>query len=182
MSTSTPHDTQREQEAKRKKELKAALTDDKAEIGSLAGAGAGLAAGAAIGSVVPGLGTVVGAAVGGLVGVIAGGVGGAAIGFAIDAKEHDDYWREHYYDRPYAKGLDYDYLGPAYRYGWEARGRHAAEAKWDDVEPQLAKDWTSARGESTLDWDRARFATRDAWDRVDTRSGSVDPVAVIDRK
>lgn len=180
MATSTPHDAKADHEAQRKKEMKAALTNDKAELGTLAGAGAGLAAGAVIGSVVPGVGTIIGAAVGGLVGVIAGGVGGAAIGFAIDAKEHDAYWRKHYYDRPYTRGLDWDHLGPAYRYGWETRGRHGPDSKWEDIEPKLAMDWITARGDSNLDWDRARFATRDAWDRVDTRPGSVDP-AVIDR-
>lgn len=160
------HGTKQEQEEARKKEMKTGLTNDKAQIGGVAGVGAGAAAGAAIGSVVPGVGTAFGAVVGGAVGAVTGALGGAAIGAVIDAREQEAYWRKHYSVRPYAKDIDWDVLEPAYRYGWEARARHPATKTWDEVEPQLGRDWAEMRGNSRLGWPEARDASRDAWDRV----------------
>jgi len=157
--------TKSEHEAERKRELEAVLTKDKTQLGSLGGTGAGIAAGAVIGSIVPGLGTAVGAVVGGAIGALAGGLGGAAIGAAIDSKEYDNYWREHYVTRPYAEGLEYERLQPAYRFGWEARGRFEPTRQWNDVEQDLGREWSKERGDdaSRLPWDQARHATRDAW-------------------
>lgn len=162
------HGTKEEQEEARKKEMKVGLTNDKATIGGVAGVGAGAAAGAAIGSVVPGVGTAFGAVVGGTIGAVTGALGGAAIGSAIDAREEEAYWRKHYSVRPYAKDVDWNVLEPAYRYGWEARARHAPTTTWDEVEPELGRDWAHARGGSRLEWPQARDATRDAWERIST--------------
>lgn len=82
--------------------------------------------------------------------------------YFADAFERADY-RE-----PDARFEDYR---PAYRYGVEARGRHA-DRGWDEaLETELAGDWPARRGASPLEWDRARAAVRDAYVSHDRYSG-----------
>jgi hypothetical protein len=127
---------------------------------AIGGAAAGAAAGLAAGPV----GTVAGAVVGGL----AGGLAGKAVAEQIDPSAEDHYWRNEYTQRDYYDPtVGYEEVGPAYQYGWESRAEYG-ERSWEDVEPDLAHDWTNRRGKSSLDWGRARPAARDAWDRVDT--------------
>ena len=59
-----------------------------------------------------------------------------------------------------------DDYGPAYRYGWESRGRYA-DRSWDEVESDLEGGWESAKSNSRLGWEKAKHATRDAWHRVE---------------
>lgn len=128
-------------------------------VGAVAG---GVAAGAAAGSVVGPVGTVVGAAIG----AIAGGLAGKGIAEQIDPTVEDAYWRDNYGSRPYVDGnSSYDDYGPAYSYGVNAYGRHAGRS-FDEVEPDLSRDWDSSRGRSSLGWDRAKHAVRDSWNRL----------------
>jgi phage tail tape-measure protein len=128
-------------------------------IGAVAG---GVAAGAAGGAAAGPVGAVVGAVAGG----VAGGLAGKGIAESIDPTAEDQYWSENYTSRPYYNpSTCYDEYRPAYRYGWEARARHA-DRTFDEAEPDLERDWEGARGQSTLAWDRAKHAARDAWDRV----------------
>ena len=128
----------------------------------LGAAGAG-AAGAAIGSVAGPIGTAVGA----VIGAVAGGLVGKGVAEAVDPTIEDAYWRDNYGSRPYAAaGTSYDDYAPAYRYGWESRGRHAGRS-FDEVETDLARDWTNQSTPSRLTWAQARPATRDAWERVE---------------
>jgi hypothetical protein len=121
----------------------------------------GAAAGAATGTVAGPVGTVVGAAVGAVV----GGLAGKGVAEAIDPTREDAYWRENYKSRPYVGAGSYDDYGPAYAYGVTSYSKHAGRS-FDEVEADLARDWGTARGRSSLGWDRAKEATRDAWDRV----------------
>jgi hypothetical protein len=128
----------------------------------LGAAGAG-AAGAAIGTMAGPIGTAVGA----VIGAVAGGLAGKGVAEAVDPTVEDAYWRENYSDRPYVTEDDtYEDLAPAYRHGWESRSRYKGRS-FDEVETDLARDWSSSPAASNLSWDRARYATRDAWDRVD---------------
>lgn len=139
-------------------------------VGVGVGAAGGAATGAAIGAAGGPAGAVIGAAVGG----IAGGLAGKAAAQALNPKEEEDYWREHFRARPYAaEDADYSSYAPAYRYGWEATAQYQGRS-FDDVEPELSRGWDEARGESTIEWDRARNASRDAWDRVQARGTRVD--------
>ena len=123
----------------------------------------GAAAGAAAGSVAGPVGTVVGAVAGG----IAGGYAGKGIAEQIDPTTEDAYWRNEYRNRDYYdKNVDYNEVAPAYRYGWESRSRYQNKA-WNDVEPDLERNWSASRGQSKLDWNRAKSASRDAWDRIE---------------
>ena len=129
-------------------------------IGATAG---GAAAGAAAGAVAGPIGVVVGAAAG----AVAGGYAGKAIAEAVDPTVEDAYWRDSYRNRPYYdQSVGYDEYAPAYRYGWESRGRYGSQ-RFEDVESELERGWSKARSKSKLDWSRAKNATRDAWDRVE---------------
>lgn len=130
------------------------------------GAAGGVAGGAAAGAAVGGMTGPVGAAVGAAAGAVAGAVAGKGIAKAVDPGAEDRYWRDNYSSRPYiASGSTYDDYGPAYRYGVDAYSRNP-ERRFDELEPDLGRDWDRSRGRSSLEWDRARHASRDAWDRV----------------
>lgn len=122
----------------------------------------GVAAGAAAGTVAGPAGTVVGAAVG----AIMGGLAGKGVAEVIDPTREDAYWRDNYSDRDYvAGGSSYDDYGPAYGLGVSAYSRNPGRT-FDEVEPELSRQWVDGSGHSTLGWDRARHAARDAWNRV----------------
>lgn len=129
-----------------------------AVIGGVAGGVAGgAAAGAAVGGVTGPVGAVIGAAIGAAAGALAG--------RSVDPTAEDTYWRDNYATRPYVSGASYDDYGPAYRYGVDAYSRYP-DRSFDDVESDLSRDWSTARGRSSLEWDRAKHAARDAWHRV----------------
>jgi hypothetical protein len=128
----------------------------------LGAAAGGMAAGAAAGSVAGPAGTVAGA----VAGAVAGGLAGKAVAEKIDPTIEEAYWREHYTSRPYvAKGANFDDYGPAYRYGVDNYARYHGKT-FDQVEPELARDWQRAKGKSTLAWENAKEATRDSWRRL----------------
>jgi uncharacterized protein YcfJ len=133
-------------------------------IGTAAGAVTGaVAAGAAVGATVG----PVGAAVGAAIGAVAGGLAGKGIADMIDPAAEDAHWRDQWRQRSYIEGgftYDQDYA-PAYRYGVDAFTRHPGR-RWEDVDAELARGWTGARGDSRLDWERARPASQDAWHRL----------------
>ena len=132
------------------------------------GVGLGAAAtGAAAGAAGGAMGGPIGAAVGAVIGGIAGGLAGKGIAEDVNPTVEHDYWRTNYADRPYVEsGHSYEIYEPAYRYGWEARNRHAGKS-FDQAEADLSRDWEKVRGSSTLGWDKARHASRDAWDRLE---------------
>ncbi|MDM0002734.1 hypothetical protein QTI24_29340 [Variovorax sp. J22P240] len=132
-----------------------------AVVGGVAG---GVAGGAAAGAAVGGMTGPVGAAVGAAVGAVAGALAGRAVKAAPVAE--DAYWRDNYSTRDYVQaGTSYDDYSSAYRYGVDAYSRYP-DRKFDDVEADLGRDWSTARGRSSLEWDRAKDATRDAWQRL----------------
>lgn len=133
-------------------------------VGTAAGAVAGaVAAGAAAGTVAAGpLGTAVGAALG----AIAGGLAGKGIAELIDPTVEDRYWKDNYSSRPYVpSGASYNDYGPAYRYGYETYPKYHGRM-FDDVEPDLSRDWERFKGTSRLTWNEAKYATRDSFQRV----------------
>ncbi len=129
------------------------------------GAAGGIAGGAAAGAAVGGMTGPAGAAVGAVAGAVVGAMAGKGIANAVDPVAEDAYWRDTYETRPYAQGASYDEYRPAYGYGVDAFTRYP-NRRYEDIEPELARDWASRRGNSRLDWERAKHATRDAWQRV----------------
>src|SRR5690606_29344158 len=123
----------------------------------LGGAAGGVAGGAAAGALAGGVTGPVGAAVGAVVGAVAGAVIGRNV--QVDPVAEDAYWRENYTSRPYAgTGANYDDYQPAYRYGLDAHTRYP-DRSFDDIEPELNRDWGTARGTSSLEWERAKHAS-----------------------
>ena len=128
----------------------------------LGAAAGGMAAGAAAGTVAGPVGTVVGAAIG----AVAGGLAGKGIAEMIDPTVEEAYWRETYSSRPYVThGASFDDYGPAYMYGVDNFARYEGRT-FDEVEPELGREWQRAKGKSSLTWDHAKHAARDSWQRV----------------
>lgn len=122
----------------------------------------GAAAGAVAGTVAGPVGTLIGAAAGAIV----GGLVGKSAAEAIDPTVEDVYWRDNYSERPYVEaGSVYDEFGPAYGLGVESYRRYPGRS-FDEVESDLSREWSTARGTSSLTWDRAKHAARDSWNRV----------------
>jgi hypothetical protein len=101
--------------------------------------------------------------------VASGSVAGTAVATRpAEINVETAYWRESWQTRPYAdRSLSYEDYEPAYRYGWESRGRQAGRT-WDPaLERDLESGWEKAKGRSRLTWERAKHAVRDAWERVE---------------
>lgn len=155
-------------------------------LGVAGGGAGGAAAGAAIGAAVGGP---VGALIGGAMGAVAGGTAGKGVAEMVNPTEEESYWRNEYRTRPYYKtGHDYDYYQPAYRYGWESATKpNYMGRRFEDVEPDLAREWTDYRGTHRGEWQDVRDAARDSYSRIhskltpgmtrasETGSGSDDP-------
>jgi hypothetical protein len=145
--------------------------DKKDHPGAKAGTGAvvggvtgGVAGGATAGALAGGMTGPAGAVVGAAVGAVVGAVAGRRM--RADPAVEDAYWRDNYSSRPYvSQGTSYDDYAPAYRYGADSYSRYP-DRSFDDVEPELGRDWGSARGTSSLEWEHAKHASRDAWHRV----------------
>ena len=125
----------------------------------LGAAAAGMAFGAAAAAVTGPIGMAVGA----LVGAVAGGLAGKGVAEAIDPTAPDAYWRANYASRAYATPRDADdEWGPAYAYGVAYYNRNVNK-NFEDVEGEMERGWTEARGTSSMEWTRARLAAFDAW-------------------
>jgi hypothetical protein len=134
-------------------------------VGVAAGGSGGAAAGATLGAAVGGP---IGAAVGGMVGAVAGGVVGKSAAEVLSPTVEEEYWRENYRNRPYSKeGVDYSEYAPAYRYGWEAATREDYRNRtFEDVEPELQREWEADIARYQRPWSDMREAIRDAYNRV----------------
>jgi hypothetical protein len=129
----------------------------------LGAAAGGAAAGAAAGAV----GGPVGAAVGAVVGGVAGGYAGKGIAEQIDPTAEDAYWRDEYRNRDYYdESVGYETIQPAYRHGWESRGRYA-DRSWDDAERDVRRDWETSQYNKSMNWEKVKRPARDAWDRIE---------------
>lgn len=139
-------------------------------VGVGAGAAGGGIAGAVIGSVVGGP---IGAGVGAVVGAVSGGLAGKGAAEAINPTAEHEYWRVESVKRPYfTQGAPYEDFSPAYQYGWESYSAFGTKGKtFNEIEPDLRRDWESRRGKSKLNWEQVKGATRDAWGRVEKSCG-----------
>lgn len=133
-------------------------------IGTAIGAATlGAAMGAGAGSIVGPIGTALGAAGG----AVLGGLTGNAIAENLDPTHWENYWRENYAAEPYyEKGRPYGDYAPAYRVGYQARGKREPDVAFDSIAAELEADYNRSKGASSLGWDRAQHATRAAWERA----------------
>jgi uncharacterized protein (TIGR02284 family) len=131
-------------------------------VGTGVGATGGALAGAAAGSMAGPVGTVVGL----VAGAVVGGLGGKAVAEGVNPTQEADYWRANYTKESYySPGRAYEDYAPAYEMGWSGRADRGAD--FDAYEQDLATEWESRRGTSSLDWADARPATQAAWTRAD---------------
>jgi hypothetical protein len=80
--------------------------------------------------------------------------------------DEDTYWRSNYQTRPYAsRSTDYDQWRGGYRYGFESANRYTGKS-WNDVEPELSRNWNTYEHRGTSTWEQIKDAVRDAWDRA----------------
>ncbi len=122
---------------------------------------AGAVSGLAVGSVAGPVATAVGAAVGAVV----GGYAGKGVGELIDPTTEDNWLRDHFMSRPYARAGDkYEDFFPAFRYGALAEAKYG-DAGIDLMDEHLQRDWEASK-ESSMPWTKAREAVRDAYDRT----------------
>ena len=125
-------------------------------VGGLAGAAAGAAAGAVAGPV----GAIGGAAIGG----IAGWLEGKTLAEAINPDVETSYWKDNYLKSSYYdENRDWNDYDSAYKMGVYS---YDPTKNFDDVEPELSKDWDSTKGTSRLSWKEASKASRDAYNRL----------------
>lgn len=132
-------------------------------IGEGTGAVAGAVTGAAVGSAAGPVGTVVGAVVGGAVGAKAGG----GIAEAVNPTEYSKHFESTYRTAPYyTAGRDWNDYQPAYKYGYDTYSQYRGQ-RFDDVEPQLERDWNATKAQSRLGWAEAKGAVRDGWHHIE---------------
>ena len=133
-------------------------------VGTGVGAARGGVAGAALGSAAG----PIGAGVGLVAGAVAGGLAGKGVAEKFDPTMEDAYWEANYLKRPYVdRTASYDVYRPAFRTGYEGRGRHRDQS-FEEAEADLRRDYERTKGSATLSWDKAKPAARDAWDRLET--------------
>jgi hypothetical protein len=146
-------------------------------LGEVLGAAAGLAVGviavaAAEGVILGSVAGLPGMAAGALIGGFAGALAGKEAGELINPNAEDMYWRQIYKTRPYVNALaSYRDYEPAYHHGIKAF-RTFSGRKFDEMEPYIAMEWETARGESHLNWETAKPAIRDAYERLYDRKSS----------
>ena len=132
-------------------------------IGAGTGAVAGAITGAAVGSAAGPVGTVVGA--------IVGGVAGAKVGDSaaelVNPTQYASTFEKTYNKTPYyTAGRDWNDYRPAYQYGYDTYGKYRGK-NFDDVEPQLARDWEVTKANSRLAWSEAKGAVKDGWHHIE---------------
>ena len=97
---------------------------------------------------------------------VAGALADNKIADAIDPFAEEIYWRENYSSRPYVTaGATFNEYRPAYSYGVDAHRRFEGRS-FEEVEPELMRDWDRVNGMSSLTWENARHAAHDSWQRV----------------
>jgi len=139
-----------------------------------------MAAGAAAGTAGAGP---VGGAIGAAVGAVVGGLAGKGVAEQVNPTEEDAYWRERYMSEPYYdRAYNYDDYRGAYRTGYEGYARQGRSGKrYEEIEPELRRDYERNYGTSRLGWDKARHAVRAAWHRFDRDLSGYVGYDVVDR-
>jgi uncharacterized protein YcfJ len=132
-------------------------------LGAGTGAIAGAVTGAAVGSVVGPVGSVVGAVAGGIVGAKAG----DSIAEAVNPTDYTDHFEREYRSTPYYNAdRDWNDYEPAYKYGYDTYGQYRGQ-RFEDVEPQLERDWNSTKANSRLAWNEAKGAVKEGWHHIE---------------
>lgn len=131
------------------------------------GAGTGAAAGAVTGATVGAVGGPVGMAAGAVVGGIIGAAAGDSIAEAVNPTEYQDHWKKSYQTTPYySSGREWNDYEPAYKLGYNGFGANRGR-RFEEIEPDLERNWEATKGNSRLAWSEAKGAVRDGWHYVE---------------
>lgn len=132
-------------------------------LGEGTGAVAGAVTGAAVGSAAGPVGTVVGAIAGGMLGAKAG----DSIAEAVNPTDYTRHFESQYRTAPYySAGREWSDYEPAYKYGYDTYSVYRGQ-RFEDVEPQLSRDWDSSKSSSRLAWNEAKGAVKDGWHHIE---------------
>lgn len=152
-------------------------------ISPTGGAVAGGVAGGLMGAVVAGpLGIIPGAAVGAVSGVLAGKRAEEELKPRILYPEGDlEHFQAILERLPYhVPGMDWNDYEPAYRFAIMEYQKLDEYRNLEDLEPELAQAWETARGSSRLSWAGARPAVAHLWEAYDSGTdpmGDIQPAA-----
>ena len=92
---------------------------------------------------------------------------GDSIAEAVNPTDYEDHFKNTYQERPYYKsGREWNDYEPAYKYGYDTYGQYRGQ-RFEDVEPQLERNWTSTRNDSRLEWNEAKGAVKDGWHHIE---------------
>jgi hypothetical protein len=133
-------------------------------VGTGVGAAAVGAAATAIGATAGPIGAVVGAVVGSVI----GGLVGKSAAEATNPTVENAYWQESYQSRPYAHPeRSYEAYELAYQLGYENYIAYSDQkTTYQEVEPELEREYERRNDGSSVSWDHAKYAVRDAWERA----------------
>ncbi|MEK8089416.1 DUF2382 domain-containing protein [Thermithiobacillus plumbiphilus] len=91
-----------------------------------------------------------------------------AAGAADDFEIHADEFRTDYQNRYSNRGMSYEQLSPAYRYGYHlGMDQRYRGGDWDRVEADARRDWEQQH-QHEGPWERFKDAVRYGWDRART--------------
>lgn len=141
------------------------MTDVKKDhsLGAGSGAVAGALTGAAVGAVAGPLGSLAGAAIGGVVGAKAG----DSLAEMVNPTVYTSTFERSYTSKPYySAARSWDDYAPAYQYAYDSKSRYAGR-KFGEVEGDLERNWSQAKGTSRLAWNEAKEAVRDGWHSIE---------------
>jgi uncharacterized protein (TIGR02271 family) len=136
-------------------------------IGEATGGVAGAATGAALGS----LGGPIGTVIGGIAGAVGGWWTGRAVSEAASSfdESDDEYYRTQFSSTQGStsgSARSYDDVRPAYQVGYLAgMNPDYQNRKFDDVESDLERGWSSSDARRSGEWSDVRHYARDAYDR-----------------
>lgn len=89
--------------------------------------------------------------------------------FGSMLKDEEPTWEQSFRGRDdVGEGEGFDQHRPAYRYGSECRLRHAGRS-WDEVEPDLSREWESRPDRGNMTWERAKASVRDGWHSIERK-------------
>lgn len=79
---------------------------------------------------------------------------------------YDDDFRSHYRDTVVGNGDDYEQYRPAYEYGYTLASDQRYSGDWENIEPQVERDW---QRRDAGPWERVKDAVHYSWDRARNR-------------
>jgi hypothetical protein len=151
-----------------------------------AGAAGGALGGAAIGSIAGPIGTAIGA----IAGAAGGWWAGKNVAQELSGFDEDEPFYRNRFDttRPQGSKVIYEQAKPAYQLGYlAARNPDYSERRFEDIEPDLRRGWSSDLSNKYGDWNNVKPYVSEAFDRsreraITGRSTTMRDEVTVDRR